>query len=134
MPNMTVSDINPGSVELGECTFDDELLTFAGADVLAPGTILARNTSTLKLQIYAKAGVSNGNGIPTCVLPYGVTATGAGDIKVRVITSGRLNFNRLVIDAVGDNSTLDATVKDLLKDQGLIVEQVKSMPGYDTHD
>lgn len=134
MPNMTVVDMNPGSVALGDETFDDELLTFGGVATYPAGTILARNTSTLKLQLYVKAGVSNGNGVPTHILPYSVTSAGAGDVKVRPLTGGRVNFNRLIINAQGDNSALDATVKDLLKDQGFIVEQVKSLPGYDQHD
>lgn len=134
MANITITDNNVGSVFMRDELFADELVTFAGTDVFAAGTILARNTSTLKLQLYVKGGVSNGNGVPVCVLSYAIERTGAGDVKARVGVRGVVDFNRLIIDADGTNANIDATVLDLLKDQGIYVEKVKSLSGYDQHD
>jgi head decoration protein D len=131
MPNLTRTDIDVGSVVMREGMFEDELVTFAGTATYAKGTILARNTSTLKLQLYVKGGVSNGNGVPVAVLTYAIDRTGAGDVKARVCKRGVVDFNRLVINADGSNVNIDATVKDLLKDQGLYVEPVQQLAGYD---
>lgn len=45
MPNITITDNYPGCIATGGEEFDDALLTFAGADDFAPGTLLARLAS-----------------------------------------------------------------------------------------
>lgn len=127
MPTSVITNIDNGSVALRNEEFRDELLTFAGADVLLAGTILARNTSTLKLQLYVKGGSSNGNGIPQFVLTYPLTATGAGDIPVRVLSRGEVNKNRLVIDADGSAVNIDGTVVDLLRTAAITPIDVKQL-------
>lgn len=127
MPTSVITNIDNGSVALRDEEFRDELLTFGGADVLAAGTILARNTSTLKLQLYVKGGSSNGNGIPHFVLTYPVTAMGAGDIPVRVLSKGVVNKKRLVIDADGNDSNIDGTVIDLLRQVAITPVDVKQL-------
>jgi hypothetical protein len=134
MPNMTVTDITVRSVELKNPVFDDELITFAGADDLAPGTILARDSVSKKLRLFVKGGSTNGNGIVCCVLPYRVVATGAGDIKSRVLIGGEVNKNLLVIDADGNDSNIDGDVKDALRARGIEPIEVKLLNGVDTHD
>ncbi len=134
MPNMTVTDINVKSVELKDPVFRDELITFAGADDLAPGTILARDTTSKKLRLFVKGGATNGNGIPCCVLPYRVVAPGAGDIKARVVVAGEVMKSALVIDADGNDSNIDGDVVDALRARSIIPIEVQSLPGYDTHD
>ena len=98
-----------------------------GADVLAPGTILARNSSTLKYVIYVKGGVSNENGIPKAVLLHEVVSTGAGDVTARPLISGVVVKERLIIDADGDDSNIDNAVRDELRDYGLVVENVSEL-------
>lgn len=134
MPNMTVTDINVRSVALKDEVFRDELITFAGADDLAPGTILARDTVSNKLRLFVKGGSTNGNGIPCAVLTYRVVATGAGDLKHRVLISGEVMKQALVIDADGTDVNIDGPVVDALRSRGIVPIEVQSLPGYDTHD
>lgn len=117
-PNYTNTPCDVGTVQVRECEFRDELLTLAGADTLLEGTILARNSSTLKAVIFVVGGSSNENGIPKMVLAHDVvtTTSGAHDVAVRVIQSGVLKKERLVIDADGDDSNVTSAVLDKLRD------------------
>lgn len=119
MSNITVTNNDLGSSVLQSGEFRDELLTFAGAGTIAEGTILARDSVSLKLVPFVKGGVTNENGIPKAVVTYDVTATGAGDIPIRAGISGEYRKERLIIDADGDDSNIDAKVIDQLRDYGL---------------
>lgn len=120
MANITTTSINVGSVALAGEQFRDEPLTFAGAATMVAGTILARDSSTLKLVKFVKGGATNGNGIPKAVLTYDVTATGAGDVQVRALEKGEVNKKRLVIDADGNDSNIDGAVIDQLRAVGIM--------------
>jgi head decoration protein D len=128
---ITITNNDLGSVELEGAILQDELINFAGADVFAPGTILARDSSTLKLRLFVKGGSTNGNGVPKAVLAYEVDAAGAGDVKARVIVKGHVNRNRLIIDADGDGSAIDGAVLDQLRDYGIVASTVKQLADYD---
>ncbi|MCH9837690.1 head decoration protein [bacterium] len=119
MANITVTDNDLNSPILADADFRDELITFAGADTLAPGTILARDSVSLKLVIFVKGGATNENGIPKAVLTYEVVAAGAGDVPVRAGIAGKYRKEKLVIDADGDDSNIDAAVIDELRAYGL---------------
>lgn len=119
MSNITVTNNDLGSSVLQSGEFRDELLTFAGAGTIAEGTILARDSVSLKLVPFVKGGITNENGIPKAVVTYDVTATGAGDIPIRAGISGEYRKERLIIDADGDDSNIDAKVIDQLRDYGL---------------
>lgn len=119
MANITVTNNDLNSPILESAQFRDELITFAGADTLAPGTILARDSVSLKLVIFVKGGTTNGNGIPKALLTYEVVATGAGDVPVRAAVAGQYRKEKLVIDADGDASNIDGAVIDQLRDYGL---------------
>ncbi len=127
MPNLTTTNVDLGNVVLEGVADHDELLTFAGADTFAEGTILARDSSSLKLVLFVKGGVTNENGIPKAVLTYEVIATGAGDESVRVLQKGKVNFNRLIIDSDGDNSNIDNAVMDQLRDYGIETQNVQDL-------
>lgn len=135
MPNMTFTDIDTatGIVLGGDPKFRDELITFAGVATLLRGCLLARDTVSKKLVPYVKGGSTNGNGIVCAVLTYPVTSTGAGDFKHRVLMKGNVCKNRLVINADGNATNIDGTVIDLLRDVGLMPEDVQSLTGYDQH-
>ncbi|MES1178954.1 MAG: head decoration protein [Myxococcales bacterium] len=92
-----------------------EPVTFGGAGTLLQGTILARDSSTLKLVPFVKGGVTNGNGIPKAVLLYPVTATGAGDVQADALVSGGVRLERLVINADGNAANIDGAVRDQLR-------------------
>jgi hypothetical protein len=129
MANLVNTTVDLGTVQVRDCEFRDELLTLAGADELLEGTILARDSSTLKLVLYVKGGSSNDNGIPKAVLPYAVSSTTSGshDEAVRAIVFGTVDKNRLVIDADGDDSNVDNAVVDQLRSYGITPVNVAEM-------
>jgi hypothetical protein len=120
MANITITNVDLGNVILKDGQFRDDLLTFAGAGTVLEGTILARDSVSLKLVPFVKGGTTNENGVPKAVLTYDVTATGAGDVAVRDMVSGEVRAERLVINADGDGSNVDAEVLDQLRDYSLI--------------
>ncbi|RLI84238.1 MAG: hypothetical protein DRP01_08290 [Archaeoglobales archaeon] len=127
MANLTNTNNDLGSVILQDAEFRDELLTLAGADTLLEGTILARSTASDKLVIFVKGGSTAGNGVPKAVLTYQVVAAGAGDVSVRAMVGGAVRKERLVIDADGDDSNVDAVVLDQLRDYGITSTDVQEL-------
>ncbi len=117
-PVITNNDL--GNVILDDAEFRDELLTFAGAATAIEGTILARDSVSLKLVPFVKGGVTNENGIPKAILTYDVVAAGAGDESIRAGVSGKYRAELLVIDADGDATNVDAAVIDQLRNYGLV--------------
>lgn len=127
MPNLTITNVDIGSVILEEGKFRDDLLTFAGIATILEGTILARDSVSLKLVPFVKGGVVNENGIPKAVLTYEVTSVGAGDIPVRDMVSGSVRAGRLVIDADGDATNVDNKVLDQLRDFSLVAIDIQEL-------
>jgi hypothetical protein len=125
--SMSVSNINNGSCVLEGPVSRDELLTFAGADSLAAGTILARDSVSLKLVVFVKGGSTNENGIPKAILTYPVSASGAGDVAIRAAIRGRFRKELLVIDADGDDSNIDGKVVDQLRSYGMVPVSVQEL-------
>lgn len=60
MANLNSTALDQGSVELRNCAFRDELVTFAGAATLAAGTLLARLSDTLAVVASAVSGGGTG--------------------------------------------------------------------------
>lgn len=125
--SVTITNVDIGSVILEQGHSRDELLTFAGVATLLEGTILARDSVSLKLVPFVKGGVTNENGVPKAILTYPVTSTGAGDVPIRDMVSGSVRGSRLVIDADGDNSNVDAVVLDQLRDYALVTVDVQEL-------
>lgn len=93
--------------------------------VILDNTLVALDTSTLKLVPYVKGGSTNGNGVVYGVLTNGFTATATGDTAVRVAVGPGAKFVKdyLVIQADGDATNIDAAVKLLALGVGInIVE------------
>ena len=128
--NKVTRNVDSGQIALGAPTFRDELLTFAGDDDIAAGTILARSTVTGNLVLYAIAG-ANGANIPIAVLTYPVSRAAAGDEPVRVLIEGRVNASRLVVDADGDGSNLTNAILDELKASSIVAVPVNQLAQLD---
>ncbi len=131
MSNIDITNNDLGSVIIQRGAFLDGTIAFGGADVLAPGTILARVISNGKYQIYVKGGSTDGDGVPVGVLTYELEATGAGDLPARPMRNGEVDKDRLVIDADGDAANVDASVIDLLQQVGLIATTVEQLAQLD---
>lgn len=115
MSNPVVTNIDYGHFLWRDEQWEDHVLTFAGATTYSKGTVLARDTSTLKWVPYVVGGVTNGNGTPRGVLMADVTATGAGDMPCRVVIKGTVNRKRLIVAAAGDDSTITKLIEDMLR-------------------
>lgn len=133
MPNIEKTDIVVRSIAFGggDETFDDDVVTFAGADTLAAGTILARDSVSLKYVIFVAGGSTNENGIPKAVLMHELVATGAGDRPARVMVEGKVRKAALVIDADGDDSNITKAVRDQLRDYGIKVVEPSQLDQLD---
>jgi len=131
MSNLTITNLDTGNVIVKSGVFEDNLLTFVGVATIKAGTILARDSVSLKLVPFVKGGVTNENGIPKAVITYAVTSTGAGDIAVRALIAGVVNKSRLVIDADGDATNVDAKVRDQLRDYDIDVVDVTELNELD---
>lgn len=103
-------------------TVTDGATDFAAGDsftltVAADGTVV----------IYATAG-AGGAQIPSMVLTYEVTTTGATTVAARALVKGEVRRERLVIDAGG---TVTDAIVDQLRDYGIVAEKVNEFNIYD---
>lgn len=114
------------SLILGEHEDRRETVAFAGTDNFVYGTIFSRSTASGKLALYVKGGASDGNGVPVAILlESSIARTGAGDVTgALVLTAGKVRKDKLVIDADGNSSNIDAVVMSLLQSQGISVMTV----------
>lgn len=71
------------------------------------------------LVAYAIGGLG-GSQIPTHVLTYAVTSTGAQDIPIDAMVSGEVRKERLIVDADGDGSNLTNAILDQLRSAGIV--------------
>lgn len=129
MSAQVVTTIDPVNIALREEEYKDDLLTFAGAATVLAGCILARDSVSLKLVPYVIGGVANGNGIPKAVAAEDVVATGAGDKPVRAIIAGKVNRNRLIVNADGTGANITKAIEDQLRAESIVpvvVDQISS--------
>lgn len=131
MANIEITNVDLGSVVVQDGVFRDGLLTLAGADEIAEGTILARDSTSGNFVLYVIGGVTNENGIPKAVLTYDFSSTGAGDFPVRPLVAGRVNTQRLIVDADGDGSNLTEAILDELRDYGIVAQDVQQLAELD---
>lgn len=131
MPNIITENVDLGGVVLEQEAAADAILRNSDADdpaTFAEGTILARNSSTLKLEPYAPAG-STGLNIPVAVLTYDVGPVAAvTDVGVRVLTAGKVNQRRLIIHG---GTTITAAHLDLLRSFAIVPVDVAQLGKYD---
>ena len=111
------------SLVMGEHEDRRETVAFAGTDTFVYGTIFSRSTASGKLALYVKGGATDGNGVPVAILlESSINRTGSGDVTgVLVLTSGKVRKDKLVIDADGNSTNIDAVVMSLLQSQGISV-------------
>jgi hypothetical protein len=108
----------------------DETLT-ATIKTYPVGTLLARDTSTLKLVPFVKGGSTNGNGIINSVLSAELVASAAQDYNVSTMIAGQVDKNLLIIDADGNASNVDAAIVDELAKMGIYAQSyAKNTAGF----
>lgn len=131
MVNITTTNIDNTPLSGANAEFQDDTLTLAGADIIAKGTILARDSASLKLVIFVKGGSTNENGIPKTVMTAELDADGAGDFPVRPQIAGDVKLSQLIIDADGDGSNIDAEVIEQLRDYTILAVDSRQLSKFD---
>ena len=108
----------------------DETLT-ATTKTYPVGTLLARDTSTLKLVPFVKGGTTNGNGVINSVLSAELVASASQDYNVSVMIAGQVDKDLLIIDADGNASNVDAVIVDELAKMGIYAQSyAKNTTGF----
>jgi hypothetical protein len=74
---------------------------------------------------------TNGEQEPMAVMQYEVTRASGGVLAIRPIVAGRVNKNRLLIDADGDGDNITPAILDKLRANGVIAEDVRQLSGVD---
>jgi len=92
---------------------DFAVADFATMTVAADGDVV----------IYAVDG-AGGAQVASLVLTYDITTTGVADVSARVMVSGRVRRERLVIDAGG---TVTDDIVDSLRDYSIVAEKVNEL-------
>lgn len=131
MANIEITNNDTTGIVIWEPITKSDTLTVAGAGTTLKGTLLARDSSTLKLIPYVKGGSTNDNGTVRAVLLEDQVATGAGDLAIFPLISGQIRSADLVIAADGDNSNVDAAVLDALRQTGIIARSTTELSELD---
>ena len=126
MVELIKTDVNIGNFQLGDNVFKDDTYVFTGALTIAEGTILARLTASEQLVPYVVAG-SLGSEIPVGIATKEIIVTGAGTPPTRILISGKVRKERLIIQLDGDDSNVDQLVRDLLQATGIQAINVKEL-------
>ena len=127
--NMTVTNIDHGSVGMGGNEFADETLALGSTATVAEGTILARSIAAAtdgKLVPYDPDG-SDGADTPVAVMPHELDGA-SGDNYVRPIISGTVKAERLVID---DGTDVGDTDLDALRQTSIVPVSVEQLAQQD---
>lgn len=129
MSNITITNVDRGSVEIQGGRYHDEVLTFTAAHTFKAGTILGR-LATGKLVAFNPTG-AGGAEVPIAVLTYEVTRSAAGDQPIRPLIAGDVNEKRLVIDADGDGRNITRAILDQLRSVGIVALPVEQLAALD---
>ena len=98
-------------------------ITDGAADFVVGDTATLTVAADGDVVIFAVDG-AGGAQVPSMVLTYDVSATGAEDQAQRAMVSGRVRRERLVIDAGG---TVTDGIVDALRDFGIVAESVDEL-------
>jgi hypothetical protein len=89
---------------------------------IAKGTLIARNTSTSKMEVYVSGG-ANGTGTPLGVIDTEQTYTATGDKRVMIGRAGKVDKTLVVVNATGAvASTLE--LDSLAKNSSIVAVDV----------
>lgn len=124
--SIAITNVDLGNVVFQGAEFRDELLTFAAAGTVVEGTILARLTATQNLTPFVVGG-AGGAEIPTHVVTYDVVATGAGDVGVRALISGKVRKESLIVDADGTGANITTAHLESLRGLSIIAINVSEL-------
>lgn len=131
MANPTSTTCDQGAVQIRDAQVADGVFTAGGTGTFKVGTILARDSVSLKFVVFVKGGSTNQNGIPKAILAEELVAGGAGDLAGRVFVKGEFVKEKLIIQADGSDTNIDGAVIDQLQDYGLTAVSAKQLAVLD---
>lgn len=118
MPNLKVTNFDNTQAILEVDQFTFKSVTFTAAKKVYPAlTILAVNTTGDKFVPFVK-GASDSTGVAVAVLNEEHDFT-AGDHGIRIAQKAKVLASKLVIDADGDDSNVDAAIIASLNANGI---------------
>jgi len=123
MANMTTTFYDTGGIVIGDPIYEDGLLSFAGADTFAAGTILSTVgvDANTRYWIPADPTASDGSEICKGILTIPSSKTGAGQTSVRVLIGGKVRREKLLFD---NASSVTQYTADDLREFGIIALEV----------
>lgn len=93
------------------------------------GTLLARNSSTLKMNKYADSGANDTNN-PRAVLPHDLTFSASGDLATQVLVGGKVNETKL--SKLSDATAISKAVLDkLIMNSNIVPQTVRNTSVFD---
>lgn len=127
---VTITDNTIPELLLDDGQFRQETFTAAGANTYPVGLLLARNTSTSKLVVFVNGGAT-GTGTPLAILTRELITTGAGDTVLRVLRSGELREDRLLVWTGGSPVVPTTLELDLLQDFNIRTQPDRELLRFD---
>lgn len=124
MSNITITDVDYGSVMLGGEEFEDGLLSLAGGGHVPAGTVLEKSTGK-----YVFASATPTAGAALAVLTYDLDVAAAGDIPIRPLITGIVDRTRLRLN--GSSNPVPPAVVDALRDFSIVALEVDHLGLYD---
>jgi hypothetical protein len=131
MSNLTITNIDTSSLIVKDGEFEDGTLAFGSPTTILAGTILARDSVSLKYVVYTPGIATNEHDVAKAVLSYELVIEDAADVPVRPMITGVVRKDKLVIEADGDDSNVDALVRDQLRDYNIAVVDVNELGQLD---
>lgn len=134
---VTITNVDNRPVYIGKIITDiNAVITIpdpggSGPDTLDAGTILARDSVSLKYVPFVVGGSTNENGIPKAVLLTSVSVdTTPNDVAAAgiVLIDGVVDSNRIITKAL---DTITEAIKDQLRLYGLVSQPVHSLTYFD---
>lgn len=116
-------DVGAGGATVLEAGGLQFTITDGAADFVVGDTATLTVAADGDVVIFAVDG-AGGAQVPSMVLTYDLTATGAEDQAQRLMVSGRVRREKLLIDAGG---TVTDSIVDALRDFGIVAENVDEL-------
>ena len=122
MPNLEITNFDPGDGIRAVVESEQALLTTIEADTIKRITILGRITATGKYCYYDVGNDPEGSGIPVAISLSEVEADDAGDYVLSVLLQGKVEEEKLIIHGSEPGVGITPAIKDSLRTYGIIVQ------------
>jgi hypothetical protein len=126
-----VDNEDPGLV-LGAPIYREEVFSAAGALTFPAGMVVGRITASGKITFYA-SGAGDGTAVPMGALVNELVTTGAGDTNVRILMSGTVREDQLLVWTAGTPVVPTSAELQLLHTYGIIGQADRELQRFDNN-